>query len=123
MAGMMGSKDLYKNSPKLERGENGKMGVSKKETPAPQSGSDEADAGEAGMPVEKNDMQGRHNLDRHMMFAKHEHEHATSKADKTEMHARHHTEIKAMMKKHEDEMGPGSEDGGRKDAMAKGDEV
>lgn len=109
MAKLMGSKDVYKNSPKLSRGDDGKMGVhAKKEAdkPAAASGETETDEAKEGMPVSDNDVHARHNLDRHMMHAKHEHEHSGHKGgDKAEMHARHNTEIKAMLKKHEEELG------------------
>lgn len=117
MAGMMGSKDIYKNSPKLSRGEDGKMGVKK---PAAQSGEEETDEAKEGMPVEAQDTMARHNLDRHMMHTKHEHEHAMHKgSDKKEMHARHAKEHGEMLKKHDAEFGA---EGGRKDMMDKGEE-
>lgn len=113
---MHGSKQMYKDSPRLSRGDDGKMSVSKKPTGAEKE-AEKVNGQVEEMPVHEHEMSSRHNLDRHMMHAKHEHEHAAHKGgDKHEMHERHHTEMKAMMKKHEDEMGSG-----RADAMEKGE--
>lgn len=106
MAKFHGSKQMYKDSPKLERDEHGKMGVSK---PAEQSGKDEADEGMSGEPVH-HEVMARHNLERHLLHSKHEHEHAMHKhGDKKEMHKRHHEEHGEMLKKHDAEIGSGEE--------------
>lgn len=118
------SKEMYANSPKLSRGEDGKMSVHKKEQES--NGEADASAGHEGEPVqvkneesEEHDMHARHNLDRHTMHARHEHEHAMHKhGDKKEMHARHGKEHGEMLKRHDSEMGSG-----RKDAMTKGAEI
>lgn len=126
MVKMMSSKEMYAKSPKLSRGEDGKMGVhdkSPEKNPAEGSGETETDEAKEGMPVEANDVMARHNLDRHMMHAKHEHEHATHKGGgKEEMHKRHMKEHNEMLKRHEVEMGEGGEEGGRKDMMEKGEQ-
>lgn len=123
MVKMMSSKDMYAKSPHLARGEDGKMGVhdkSPKKNPAEGSGETEADEAKEGMPVEAHEIMARHNLDRHMMHAKHEHEQAMHKGGgKEEMHKRHLKEHGEMLKKHEAELGG---EGGRKDMMAKGEE-
>lgn len=122
---MHGSKEMYANSPKFQRGEDGKMGVSKKSGPTEAEKVATEENGEVGgMPVHEHEMMGRHNLDRHMLHAKHEHEHAMHKGEgKEEMHSRHHKEMGDLHKRHESEMGSGREDmmGKAKDIMGKGE--
>lgn len=112
MKRIMGSKDMYKKSAKPAKDD-------VKEGPTEAEKTATAENGEVGsMPVHEDHM-ARHVLDRHHMMAKHEHEHAMHKeGDKGEMHGRHQAEMKAMHKRHEKEMA----EGGRKDAMAKGEE-
>jgi hypothetical protein len=111
------SKDMYKDSPKLERGEDGKVGV-KKVTEAERVANKENEQ-TSPMPVHE-EMMARHSNDRHMMHAKHEHEHAIHKMKhKHEMHKRHESEIKDMHRRHEKEM----DEGGREDAMTRGAEI
>ena len=108
MAKFHGSKEMYKNSPKLSRGEDGKMSVTDKKQK--EGGSEVPSAGEEGEHVtvkneEAENMHARHNLARHMMHAKHEHEHATHKGgSKEEIHERHAKEHHAMLKSHNEEL-------------------
>lgn len=94
------SEKMYKDSPKLERDdESGKV-----ERKKPTSKAAEKEAGTEG--ENRGGMEDHHGavLDRHHMYAKHEHEHAMHKdGDKKEMHERHQAEMKAMHKKHEKE--------------------
>ena len=107
-ARIMGSKEMYGHSPKLERGGDGKMSVTNKKQQ--EKGSEVSSAGEEGEPVhveneEAENMHSRHNLARHMLHAKHEHEHATHKGgSKEEMHERHSKEHGAMLKSHNEEL-------------------
>ncbi len=112
-----GSASMYKNSPRLEKGEDGKVGVSKNPGPTKAEKTATAENGQVGGEPIHEEMMARHNLDRHTMHAAHEHEHAMHKGgDKHEMHERHHGEMKKMLKKHEDEMGSGREDAETKGA-------
>jgi len=107
-------KRLYKDSPKLERGDDGHMGVTKKgdkpneaEKVADdvQSGMDDVKVTE-GMPANV-----RHASERMDMHKRHEMEHAVhdhAKAGhKEELHSRHEKEMKAMHSRHEKEVGDG----------------
>ncbi len=106
MAKFMGSKEMYGHSPKLERGSDGKMSVTKK---SQEADSKDPSAGHEGEPVhvknEEHEMHARHNLERHMLHGKHEHEHAAHKGgSKEEMHGRHSKEHGAMLKSHSEEL-------------------
>lgn len=94
---------MYKDSPKLERKEDGKMGVSKKKEAVDKEAADIAKVPvhEEGMPVHI-----RHAMERSATHHRHETEHSMHPMhkDKKEMHARHEHEVKIMHKKHEDEM-------------------
>ncbi len=81
--------------------ETGRPKVGKREEEA-----DKVQEGMEGVKMEeKGDEHAHHSLDRHMMHAKHEHEHAMHKGGgKEEMHKRHHEEMKSMHKRHEKEM-------------------
>lgn len=97
---------MYKDSPKLERdGESGHVEAkkSKSEEKNPSSKTAEKDSGTEGENRGgESDMHAGHVLDRHHMYAKHEHEHAIHKGgDKKEMHERHQAEMKAMHKMHD----------------------
>ncbi len=102
-----GSKEMYKNSPKLERGEDGKMSVHKK---SQEANSENPSEGHEGEPVhvkneEHQNMHARHNLERHMLHGKHEHEHAMHKGGSKEaMHERHAKEHHNMLKSHNEEL-------------------
>ncbi len=102
-----GSKEMYKNSPKLERGSDGKMSVHKKEQQ--EANAEDPSKGHEGEPVhvkgeEGENMEARHNLARHLLHAKHEHEHAAHKGGgKEEIHARHSKEHTEMLKNHDKE--------------------
>ena len=101
-----GSKDMYAGSPKLEKKADGKVGVTEAEKTASKEN------GQVGGEPVQEDHMARHSNDRHVMHAKHEHEHATHKGkDKKEMHARHREEMKAMHKRHEKELAAGGEEG------------
>lgn len=131
---MMGSKEIYKNSPKLERSEKGNMQVSKKVTPAEKRAT--ADNGEVGgMPVhdmhahERREMKHRHSHEKLQLHSRHEAEHDMHKGHKgmlhdkheredEEMHTRHEGEQEAMHDRHEQEMPEG-----RQDAMTKGAQI
>lgn len=100
---------FYKDSPKLERGEDGKMGVSRGEKKAEdiQTGTE----GAQREPVhEDHEVSSRHTMDRMTMHHKHESEHMAHKGDdKHEMHERHRDEHKAMHKRHEKESKSGKD--------------
>lgn len=121
MAGFKGkgSKDMYKDSPKLGKGADGKVSVNKGPTEAEKVANTE-NGQQGGQPVteEAMPMPVRHASERHAMHAKHEMEHGMHDAgkhgDKKEMHARHEADHKAMNKKHGKEMakaGDGAADG------------
>lgn len=107
-AKIMGSKEMYGNSPKLHRGADGKMGVTKKMQQ--ESGSEDPSAGHEGESVhvkneEAENMMARHNLERHMLHGKHEHEHASHRGgSKESMHDRHAKEHHNMLKSHNEEL-------------------
>jgi len=118
---------MYKDSPSMERGEDGKMGVTKrgdketsseKEADKVQSGDDGVKMTE-GMPThirhahERMDMHKRHEME----HAVHDHNKAGSKA---EMHGRHQTEMKNMHKRHESEIEHGE---GKDQDIKKGHET
>lgn len=99
----MKAKDMYKDSPTLERDEeSGKMrqGKKKDEHPVIDAGAEE------GIPHA-----ARHAMERLHMHAKHEQEHHAhdhgKHGDKKEMHGRHQKEMSDMHKKHEKELGAG----------------
>lgn len=96
------SERMYKDSPKLERKEDGKMGVSKKKEAVDKEAADIADVpvDEEGMPTH-----ARHIMERQAMYGRHEVEHSIHREgkDKKEVHDRHQKEIKALHKKHEGE--------------------
>ena len=113
------SKDMYKNSPKLERNKEGKMDVNPGPTEAEKVANKENDQ-QGGQPVheEAMPMPVRHASERHAMHAKHEQEHSLhdhgKHGDKKALHERHAADHKAMHKKHEKEMakaGEGDADG------------
>lgn len=116
MAGFKGksSKEMYKDSPKLEKGKDGKMSVNAGPTEAEKVANTE-NGQQGGQPVheEAMPMPVRHASERHAMHAKHEQEHGMHDAgkhgDKKEMHARHEADHKAMHKKHEKEMAKASD--------------
>lgn len=94
-------KRLYKNSPKLERGEGGHMDVVKPS----QVESDREQAGIDGMKVSGElPAHVRHAHERRDMHNRHETEHAVhdnaAGGDKGEMHARHQREHTDMHKRH-----------------------
>lgn len=101
---MLGSKGMYKDSPKLERGEDGKMGVGHKKT-APEKEATAENGEVGGMP--EHEVHSRHNLERHMMHARHEHEHHTHEkhgTSKEMLHEKHAKEHGDMLKKHNEEL-------------------
>lgn len=112
------SKEMYADSPKLSRNSDGKMGVQKPGPTEAERTANAVNAESGGMPVHE-EMMARHSNDRHMMHAKHEHEHAMHKSgDKKEMHERHAKDHKDMFKKHDKEIA-----GGLGDAMDKGEQM
>ena len=96
---------MYGNSPKLAKGEDGKVKVTKNEKV--NDGVDKVKENEshAGTAVPAHE---RHHMERMAMFHKHEHEHLTHDhahaGDKSELHKRHQEEMKMMHKKHEKEL-------------------
>lgn len=100
-----GSKEMYKDSPKLARSADGKVGVSKGPSDDEKK-SDEVDEGVDGM--EKHEVHSRHNLERHMMHARHEHEHHAHEkhgSSKEMLHEKHAKEHGDMLKNHDKELG------------------
>lgn len=106
---------MYKDSPKLERGESGEMGVKKP---------NKAQVVEAGVDGAQREGEGasetlpshvRHQMERDQMYARHSHEHALhdhhESGDKAEMHERHAKEMKSIYGRHEKEMKAGSMSG------------
>lgn len=94
---------MYAESPMLERGEDGKMSVTKKEKKSSQ-----VDAGTEG--VSASDVMpahARHASERRDMHNRHETEHAMIDSgkggDKKEVHMRHEKEMKDMHSRHEKE--------------------
>lgn len=127
----MGSKAMYKDSPKLERDtESGKMGVSKAPTAAEKK-ADEVDGHTDGMqehgshPHDRRELAHKHIKEHMDMHHKHEMHHAMHKGDKKVLHARHHEEKKALHATHEKEMAEmhahHESMGGREDMMEKGE--
>ena len=91
---MTKSDKMYKNSPKLEKGEDGKTKINKKSEESNEAGKepDEAsmeNAGLEGQPVQAKEMQDRHMTEMKDMHGRHEKEHK-------DMHKRHQTEMKKM---------------------------
>lgn len=87
----MGKSDrMYAKSPKMERGEDGKMGIKK---PSKADGENmgiegnEAPGAGDGMPVQTKEMHDRHMTEMKDMHARHEDEHK-------DMHKRHQKEVK-----------------------------
>lgn len=120
---MAKSATLYKDSPELERGDDGVTRVRKgpKAQPAPDQEEGEAD-GTEGMPIdvkhahEMGDMHARHIHERVAMHHRHQTElhhhegdmaevHKRHEASHKEMHDRHHAELVAMHKRHRGEHG------------------
>ena len=114
MAGFKGkgSKDMYKDSPKLSKGKDGKMSVNKGPTEAEKVATEDNGQVEGG-PVTEEALPApaRHASERLALHSKHEGEHAAhdhaKHGDKKELHARHLAEHKAMHKKHEKEAAAG----------------
>lgn len=107
-------KRMYKDTPHMERGEDGYMGVTKrgdKET-ASEKEADKTQSGDDGVKMtEGMPMNIRHAHERMDMHKRHEIEHAVhdhSKAgSKAEMYGRHQAEMKNMHARHEKEIGAG----------------
>lgn len=106
---------MYKDSPKLERGEDGNMEAKK---PSDKRGelptkaeeiANDVQSGTDGMKVterhatERTMMKHKHMKEHMDMHSAHEVEHMTHKGDKSEMHARHHEKLKSLHKEHEAE--------------------
>lgn len=108
-------KRLYKDSPKLERGEDGNMAASKKNDKTGEHETegekiaDDVQSGDAGMKVnerhaaERTMMKHKHMKEHMDMHSAHEVEHMTHSGDKSEMHVRHHEKLKNLHKEHEAE--------------------
>ena len=107
------SEKRYKDSPSLERGDNGKMAVSKKKVAADNVGAGtegvvrDGSQGTEGMPVF-----ARQALEREQMHGRHQAEHASmdygAGGDKAEMVTRHAKEMADMNKRHTKDMKVGS---------------
>lgn len=105
---MTRSSKLYKDSPRMERDEEGKVSIKK-----PSDKEKQSEMGD-GEPVhEPKEHQGipshsRHVMERMEMHRKHEHEHHAhdhgGHGEKSEMHKRHHKEMGDMHKRHEKEL-------------------
>ncbi len=101
-----GSKDMYKGSPKIGKGANGKAAVEKGPTEAEKTANTE-NGQQGGEPVTEEAMPTpvRHMKAHHDLHAKHMQEHAmhdhAKHGDKKEMHSRHEAELKALHKMHE----------------------
>lgn len=107
-------KRLYKDSPKLERGEDGHMGVSndhrgEHETEGEKI-ADDVQSGDDGMKVterhatERTQLKHKHMKEHMDIHTTNELEHMGHKGgDKSEMHSRHHEKLKHMHKEHEAE--------------------
>lgn len=121
------SERMYKDSPKMERGDDGHVAVSKKkvETEEKEAGADGAirsDSSEA-MPAHV-----RHGMERRSMQERHETEHAVHDYahdgdSKDEMHGRHAKEMNQMHKRHEKEAGEHSSGKGEKTGEKKIEKV
>ncbi len=121
---------MYKDSPRLERGEDGKhsvkRGEEKKAAPAAPDKEEKVADGTDGMPVETRHMHERRamhhkHMGEHMgLHHKHEmeHSHGGEKAgmherhetERAALHKEHHKELSALHDKHEGEMGGESEE-------------
>lgn len=111
---MSKSEKLYKDSPKLERGEDGEMGVKKP------SEADKENMGASGnplpgssgeMPIEmvhqgqRREMHHRHATEHLAMHHRQETEHAAHKGgDKKKLHGHHEKEMMELHTKHHEEM-------------------
>lgn len=109
------SKDMYKNSPKIGKGADGKAAVEKGPTEAERvANTDNGQQGGQPVTEEAMPMPVRHASERNDLHAKHSQEHGMHDAgkhgDKKEMHARHEADHKAMHKKHEKEMAKAGND-------------
>ena len=100
-------KALYGKSPKMERDEDGKMGVK-----TPDAGENEEAGTEGAMHSGADHMTIAHAMERHAMHGRHEHEHMMADAkgdkDKKAMHAKHETEMHDMHARHEKELKAGT---------------
>src|ERR1017187_8676058 len=101
---MAKSDRLYKDSPKLERGEDGDVGVKK---PSEADGEDMGTSGKEGeMPVavhhsaERHELHHRHVHEALALHRRHETEHATHKGDKKPLHKKHEAEHKELHDRH-----------------------
>lgn len=110
---------MYKDSPRMERGESGDMEISrrKKDESDAEGEHMEQDGGNAGTEEalphhirhahERMSLKHRHLHEHAEMHSRHMHEHHMhdhhEKGDKGEMHGRHHAEMSALHKQHENE--------------------
>lgn len=100
------SKRMYKDSPKIEHGEDGKAKVSR---PARDAKAEKVQSGtegveENGSPDGSLPMPARHAMERREMHNRHETEQSMHKGDKKMSHERHEKEMKEMHARHEKEM-------------------
>lgn len=100
----MAQGNLYDKSPKMERGEDGKMAVKKPEKKKESSEDKKEESAHTGLPAH-----ARHAHERRDMHSRHEMEHSLhdngSGGDKGEMYARHLKEHKDMHTRHQKEPG------------------
>ena len=102
---------MYKNPPKMARGEDGKVKITKAEKE-----SERTNAGTEGMPVHEEGVSThmRHAMERGMMHHRHETEHTMHDSgktgDKKPMHERHIKERIDMHKRHEKDLSGASKE-------------
>lgn len=96
---------MYANSPKLEKGEDGKPYIKKNNPTEAEKKTAEVDSGTDGMPIDV-----RHAHERRDMHSRQETEHMMTKGEKAEMHSRHLGDMKALQKKHEKEASTGGKE-------------
>ena len=106
---------MYKDSPRLDRSEDGEMEVSRKkgsvggehmEKHGGTAGTEEAIPTNVRHHHERMEMKHKHMHEHMQMHSRHEHEHMMSDHHghpKSELHSRHHAEMTAMHKQHEKE--------------------
>lgn len=108
------AKKMYKDSPRLARGEEGgEMEVTRHKSEHMEkhggtAGTEEAIPHHVRHAHERNAMHAKHVHEKMQMHHRHEHEHGmhdhAGHGDKGEMHGRHHAEHTVMHKQHEKEM-------------------
>lgn len=102
---------MYKNSPTLEKKEDGTPYIKKNNPTETEKKTGKVDSGTAGMQEHEGmPIDVRHAHERRDMHSRHETEHMMTKGDKKEMHTRHVEDMKSMHKKHEKETSTGGKE-------------